>query len=116
MIQLTCVQAGEAYDILAEHAGAPVGHDKQSFIYEFSGDAPTREWRFCGSLGFGGKFRFPRMTVDCYPEDKTPERLKAIEVTNAHLAELKAKWTRAGEGAAGANGAADAAVTTDQVE
>jgi len=45
------------------------------FIVEFTSKEPCTEWRFQGSLGFGGKFRYPRMSVDCYPEDETPARL-----------------------------------------
>ena len=52
-----------------------------------------REYRFCGALGFGGKFRnngnrnnTPH--VDCYPEHETPERLAMIEAANRRLATL----------------------------
>ena len=42
----------------------------------------VNEYRFCGNLGFGGKFWFNddgEMYVTCYPEDETPERLAMIE-------------------------------------
>lgn len=88
-------QAADVYAILVECAGASadsIGRD--SFIIHFTGDKPTNEWRFCGALGFGGKFRFPRMTVDCYREDENPERLEMIKRTNERLADLHADWGR----------------------
>jgi hypothetical protein len=92
MQRLEAIQAREVYDILVAYAGAAEGVGRDSFELEFTSDQPTNEWRFCGDLGFGGKFRFPHMTVDCYPEDETPSRLDAIERTNARLAELRARW------------------------
>ena len=46
------------------------------------------EFRFQGSLGFGGKIYFnPHrgLYVSCYREDETPERNSAIERMNAWL-------------------------------
>jgi hypothetical protein len=84
---LTVQEARAVYEFLVAEAGAPAfPEDVGSFVAEFTGESPTNEWRFQGSLGFGGKFRFPRMTVDCYPEDETAERLDAIKRTNARLA------------------------------
>lgn len=90
MKNLSEAQANAVYDILVREAKAPDESWRQSFVIEFTGERPTNEWRFCGSLGFGGKFRFPRMTVDCYPEDETPERRATIERTNEALARWKA--------------------------
>lgn len=52
-----------------------------------------REYRFCGSLGFGGKFRNNGNNentpyVDCYNEDVTPARTAMIEAANKRLTEL----------------------------
>lgn len=52
-----------------------------------------REYRFCGALGYGGKFRNNGNNnntpyVDCYPEDETPARLEMIGNANKQLAEL----------------------------
>jgi len=96
LTKMTESQASAVYDILCASAKAPDGSSRDRFIREFTGDRPANEWRFCGSLGFGGKFRFPRMTVDCYPEDATAERRAAIEATNAALADLCAGWCKAG--------------------
>lgn len=95
MKSMTAEQAEQVYDILVREAKAPDGSWRQSFVLEFTGDRPTSEWRFCGSLGFGGKFRFPRMTVDCYREDETPQALETISRTNAQLDELRQRWERA---------------------
>lgn len=49
------------------------------------------EFRFQGSLGFGGKLYHSSNghdRVDCYPEDATPERRTAIVRANARLREL----------------------------
>jgi hypothetical protein len=64
------------------------------------------EFRFCGKLGFGGKFHmhptsfaFPnvlagdyRAYVSCYPEDRTPERDELIEAANERLTKLNDKY------------------------
>lgn len=49
------------------------------------------EYRFIGSLGFGGKFwrNNGRWYVTAYREDLTPERQAVIDATNAALTALK---------------------------
>ena len=79
----------QVYDLLIEHAGAldSLGQ-RESFVYHFAkSDSIPTEWRFQGSLGFGGKFwrNDGRIYVTCYPEDQTPARRKVIEVTNKSL-------------------------------
>lgn len=87
---LTENQAEQVWAILAQECGASnLYWEKISFVNEFSKDVPASEWRFQGSLGFGGKFRFPRMSVDCYPEDLTPARREAIDKANSRLTEFK---------------------------
>jgi len=49
------------------------------------------EYRFMGSLGFGGKFWVSRelgFYVSCYPEDKTPDRVAVIDDTNRRLSTI----------------------------
>lgn len=88
-----------AYSILVEHAGAPESmrgafvrqHVEQAT--DFVANRWDTEWRFCGSLGYGGKFwvkSWPEFhfTVNCYREDETPERLAIIEAVNLKLKEL----------------------------
>lgn len=79
----------KVYDVLVMEAGA-FGHpdDKASFVYAHQARG-CREYRFMGSLGFGGKYRSRTNTVDCYPEDMTPERAEIIARTNAALASLE---------------------------
>ena len=75
--------ANKVYDILVKECGASEA-ERFSFVTEFTSEVPTNEWRFCGNLGFGGKF-WIRGYVTCYQEDKTPERLAMIEKANEQL-------------------------------
>lgn len=77
----------KVYSILVQFAGARE-EDRDGFIYDHTNDFECREWRFCGKLGFGGKYRSGRNKVDCYPEDLTPERSAIIQQTNEELANL----------------------------
>jgi hypothetical protein len=67
-------------------------------------------FRFCGSLGFGGKFHLHsrdfnydhrlgdfdhRCYVSCYPEDRTPQREALIRETNARLSQLADEYVAA---------------------
>jgi hypothetical protein len=93
-------QAKAVYAVLKDECGAQGGSMEDGFVYEFTISesnqyGPTTEWRFQGSLGFGGKFRYPKMSVDCYREDETPARLAAIERANDRLALLKASFNTA---------------------
>ena len=86
------------YDILVKYAGARtnvVTIDDETFCWEKLDfvqshiDKETREYRFCGDLGFGGKYRVNTNTVTCYPEDMTPEREAFIRITNDELKKLE---------------------------
>jgi hypothetical protein len=93
--------AHRIYDVLVRHAGA-TEHDRIGFVVAHTTDGGCWEFRFQGSLGFGGKFRNDagRWRVDCYREDETPERLAVIEATNLALARMQvdslplAPWKR----------------------
>ncbi len=76
----------EVYDVLMEKAGATDGTARGCFL----ASTPPTEFRFCGSLGFGGKVRTEgtRLFVTCYPEDITPEREVIMADTNAALERL----------------------------
>lgn len=82
------------WEILVEHAGASRNpHDHRGFILSCLDNGKydkLREYRFCGLLGFGGKFwrNDGRLYITCYPEDETPERRGIIEKVNALLAEI----------------------------
>lgn len=80
----------KVYDVLVEECQAwDGGHDRANFIGQQIREAPG-EWRFCGSLGFGGKFwrNDDRLYVNCYWEDETPSRRLSIDAANTRLAEL----------------------------
>ena len=80
--------AEKVYDILVEVCGAKEDQ-RNHFVANQTTDA-IDEWRFCGKLGFGGKFRRydKRLYVDCYPEDETPERRAMIDAANERLKAL----------------------------
>lgn len=95
------------WDVLVNEAGAFEG-DRGSFVHHqtTAGSRSTGEWRFCGALGFGGKFRrnvnrLPDGTwgeqwyVDCYRENETPETLAIIATVNPLLNALREKHLRA---------------------
>lgn len=91
-------RAHQILTILVEECGHQVHdqNDVDTFVRaistEFVDDHKIcREYRFCGALGFGGKFRnngnrdnTPH--VDCYPESETPQRIAMIEAANRRLA------------------------------
>jgi len=89
----------QAWDILVEVGGASKDeYDKADFVRSFSDKddrRTTREWRFCGKLGFGGKFYMRdshRHDVSCYPEDRTPEREALIDTINERLKTLEKSY------------------------
>jgi hypothetical protein len=94
MRAITEQQARIALKILVEECGHKVHdpRDAHAFVHAVT-EKECLEYRFCGALGFGGKFRnngnrnnTPH--VDCYQEDETMARLLMIERANARLAEL----------------------------
>lgn len=94
---LTEYQCNRIYDILSMYAGAR-DSGRADFIYgcqvtESQMHEPCAEYRFMGSLGFGGKFRNNgnkdnSVYIDCYSEDETPERLAIIKKVNILLKEI----------------------------
>ncbi|GAA0719400.1 hypothetical protein Drose_05725 [Dactylosporangium roseum] len=84
---MTPEQATAVYDILVRHAGAR-GDGRDEFVHHLTHGCT--EFRFMGSLGFGGKLYVEpgRWRVDCYPEDSTAAREAAIRVANAALNRL----------------------------
>jgi hypothetical protein len=86
--------ANQIYDVLLANCGPfPSYSNRDSFVREFTAKNHTKEWRFIGTLGFGGKFwdNNGKYYVSCYSEDETPERTRTIAVVNAKLAAIKAK-------------------------
>jgi hypothetical protein len=81
--------AHRVYDLLVEYVSADED-DRLAFVRYLTEPAGmgNHEWRFMGSLGFGGKLRFNPWRgayIDCYPEDRTAERDAAIAMVNGML-------------------------------
>lgn len=85
---MTQEAAHGVYDALVTIAGANEIR-RDAFVSHYVSDSPSGEWRIQGKLGFGGKFRYPSLKVDCYPEDQTPETGAIIQKTNEALAEFR---------------------------
>ncbi len=87
------------YEILIRTCGAYDAADAfTQFIYAADRFAAgwSFEYRFQGSLGFGGKvwlYNGDYPYVNCYREDQTPERKKAIAQADQALRELIQKGT-----------------------
>jgi hypothetical protein len=79
--------ANSIYNLLIARVGASEKW-RDDFVYHML-CGRTREYRFQGILGFGGKFYTDKWRVSCYPEDETIERNKAIETVNIELKNLK---------------------------
>jgi hypothetical protein len=76
------------FDLLVEIGGA---HDSlRAEFLQLLGNAerPCDEFRFQGTLGFGGKYRRKTNTVDFFPEDLTPARVATLVRLNKKLAKL----------------------------
>lgn len=80
------------FDVLVTCAGARESM-WEDFLYSLQ--CGTREYRFQGSLGFGGKYWPETNTVSCYPEDMTDRRRAIITETNGHLAHCAARLANA---------------------
>jgi hypothetical protein len=83
------VDARAVWRILVEECGAH-DLDERAFASLWPGCV---EYRFMGSLGFGGKVWAGLVDgapfVSCYREDETPERLATIARANERLAALR---------------------------
>lgn len=71
------------WSILERYAGA-YPRDKDQFIRHWP---ECMEFRFCGSLGFGGKvwYNGEKAYIDCYSEDLNPDRQNVIDLVNELL-------------------------------
>jgi hypothetical protein len=84
---LSADTANEIYDILIATCRAQESNRDQ-FVRYLGEKHDHYEFRFCGALGFGGKLyldRFSGLRVDCYREDRTPERESMIADANSAL-------------------------------
>ncbi len=79
-------KANKIYNLLVSIGGADES-ERDDFIYHHcTSEYECTEWRFCGNLGFGGKYRSVWNGVSYYPEDET---LKHIEIRDKLNFELK---------------------------
>lgn len=78
-------ELNEVYTILVTVCGAHED-ERDSFVAGWN-DPTGNEWRFRGSLGFGGKVyrSMGSYRVNCYEEDRTPERYSCITRANKAL-------------------------------
>lgn len=86
--------ANRIYDTLVVHCDAPDTRlDRLQCCAHILQEFGRLEYRFQGSLGFGGKLWMNRdWYVSCYPEDQTPERDTAVTAANAALDELRRRF------------------------
>jgi hypothetical protein len=79
--------ANDIFDILVETCDASEGWRANFLRIMTTG---CEEYRFQGSLGFGGKLynNSGKLYVDCYPEDLTDVRQQAIDLANSRLKAL----------------------------
>jgi len=74
------------YTMLVKVCGARE-EDRDQFMYNQMEKHHPTEWRFCGNLGFGGKFwrNAGRLYVSCYREDETDDMRATIKKANEWL-------------------------------
>lgn len=87
---LTEEEARKIWKILVGEAGADKRtREEDSFVYHATREH-NLEWRFCGVLGFGGKFKNNTWGwyIDCYVEDNRDDRIEIIEKVNKILREM----------------------------
>lgn len=79
------------YDILVQVCGAAEDY-RDGFVMLHQRENFPTEWRFIGTLGFGGKFWRKRdaFSVTCYSEDETRARLKTMKEANQQLKQVYA--------------------------
>ncbi len=84
----------QIWDVLVKHAGASEGGREAFIALASDWGERTLEYRFMGSLGFGGKVWLnngPHTYVNCYREHETEGRRKLMEIANGELKLLGAK-------------------------
>ena len=78
----------EVYTVLVEFGGASESM-RDSFIHNHTSEEfPCAEWRFCGKLGYGGKYWRRENRVSCYREDETEARTVIMGQLDTKLAAI----------------------------
>lgn len=78
-------QFSRVFDLLVSIGGAQPRERDEFVMLHMDAKFPCDEYRFWGTLGFGGKYRRQTNRVDCYSEDMTPERRVTIDRLNKEL-------------------------------
>lgn len=85
---MDATKLNKIYDLLVLFGGASETY-RQSFVYEhLDSEYPCREWRFCGHLGFGGKYWSETNTVSFYSEDETALHKEIVVKLNTELSKI----------------------------
>ncbi len=88
MINPSAAQAVGIWNVLVAECGNRNDEpERRMFLHYITEETEPLEFRFIGSLGFGGKFyvNYNGWYVSCYPEDMTPEREEAILRANQQI-------------------------------
>ena len=91
VLTITPEVADKVYSIIVRNClGREPTHDRASFVYWLTQEKNGNEYRFCGWLGFGGKFyrTWDRWYVNQYPEDEIPETRMMESLANRELLDL----------------------------
>jgi hypothetical protein len=86
---MTHATIAEIFTVLVEECAARES-ERDAFFHHWP---ECEEYRFIGSLGFGGKIYCSggKVWVSCYPEDETPERNEIIKRANVRIAAIREK-------------------------
>lgn len=85
---MTKEKANKVYDILVDVGKAAESMRKSFVFHHTESEYGCNEWRFQGLLGYGGKYRSERNTVDCYSENLDKATTKIIDQINSELSKL----------------------------
>jgi hypothetical protein len=93
MINPSAAQAVAIWDVLVAECGNRNDEPERGmFLRYITEETEPLEWRFMGSLGFGGKFYVNGngWYVGCYREDRTTEGEEAIRLANEKIKAIQA--------------------------
>jgi hypothetical protein len=77
------------WDVLVECCNVSDNIINRSAFVNAAIEGRWTEFRFGGSLGFGGKvWNNGCFYITCYKEDETPERIRAMEKANEELEKI----------------------------
>ena len=88
-MKITNDNLNKVYTILVKYGGALEKY-RNEFIYEQTRDTliSSKEYRFVGIFGFGGKYRLATNSVTMYKEDVTEDLQQKLDILNKKLANI----------------------------